>query len=310
MVNRDVHCKSQSVTLPDAPTLLDGQEGDNYTVELRPQIGMPVFSFNINEANEEKREIFANKDFRIAMSHAINRDEIDSAAYFDLGKAAAIHCVQPVPPFATEEQVNFYTEFDPATAGSMLDDIGLTDQDDDGMRDLPSGDKLILNLQFSTQGHPTAVAELMAQNWTDVGVETVIKEVTSDEYRAAQSTNELDVHTWAKGQPVAVVQGSAEEFTVPFGSFFSLRNGMLWWQYIDMNGAEGIEPPAWTAELQAKITEWQSYLPGTDESNALGKRGDRYRSEPVPIHRHRQRAEPDLPHQQAGEFPDAEDPVV
>ena len=270
MVNGEVDYKSQSINLPDAPTLLDGQEAGGYTVELRPQIGMPVFGFNVNVADEAKREIFANRDFRIAMSHAINREEINSVAFFDLGEPQAFIGFSPVPPFASEEQVGFATAFDPDTAGAMLDEIGLVDQDGDGFRDLPSGDKLTLNLQFSTQGLPTAVAELVAQHWSDAGVETTIKEVTSDEYRAAQSANELDVIAWLKGQPIPVVQGSGDNFIPPFDSYFGHRNGMLWAQYNDTNGAEGIEPPAWTAELEAKVTEWQSYLPGSDESNALG----------------------------------------
>jgi peptide/nickel transport system substrate-binding protein len=271
MVNGEIDYKAQSLTLPDAPTLLDNAEAGGYSVELRPQIGMPVFSFNVTVADEEKRALFNNRDFRLGMSHAINRDEINSVAYFDLGTPKAYVGFDPAPSFVTEEQLAYGTEYDPDLAAELLDSAGLTDVDGDGLRELPSGEDLVLNLQFSTQGIPTAVAELVAQDWTDIGVETVIKEVTSDEYRAAQSANELDVLAWTKGQPVPVVLGSAEEWVVPFAGYFGLRNGMLWAQYNDTDGAEGIKPPAWTAELEAKILEWQQYLPGSEESNRLGR---------------------------------------
>jgi peptide/nickel transport system substrate-binding protein len=271
MVNGEVTYKAQSVTLPDAPTLLDNQEAGNYTVELRPQIAMPVFSFNLTAEDEEKRALFNNRDFRVAMSHAIDRDEINSVAFFDLGEARAYLGFDPVPPFATEEQVNYLTEFDLDMAKSMLDAIGFTDQDGDGMRDLPSGEKLTLNLQFSTQGIPTAVAELVSQHWTNAGVETTIKEVTSDEYRAAQSANELDVLAWTKGQPIPVIQGNAEHWNPPFGDYFGLRNAMLWAQYLETNGEQGVEPPEWVAPLGEKIAEWQRYVPGTEESNQAGR---------------------------------------
>ncbi|MEL6582673.1 MAG: ABC transporter substrate-binding protein [Pseudomonadota bacterium] len=270
MVNGDVDYKSQSVTLPDAPTLLDAQERGDFTVVLRPQIGMPVVSFNVNATDLEKRAVFAERDFRIAMSHAINRDEINSVAFFDLGEPQQYIAFSPVPPFATEEQVNFATAFDPARAAALLDSVGVVDADSDGDRDLPSGAPLVLNLQFSTQGMATAVAELIAQHWTDVGVTTTIREVTSDEYRAAQTANELDVHVWTKGQPIPVVQSSLEEFIPPFANFFGLRNGMLWAQYLETGGAEGIAPPAWTETLTNQVTEWQSLLPGSAASNALG----------------------------------------
>ena len=270
LVNGEVDYKAQSVTLPDAPTLLDNQENGNYTVELRPQIAMPVFAFNMTAQDEERRALFNDRDFRVAMSHAIDRDEINNVAYFDLGEARAYIGFDPVPPFATEEQVEYLTEFDLETAKSMLDGIGLVDADGDGMRDLPSGEKLTLNLQFSTQGIPTTVAELVAQHWTNAGVETTIKEVTSDEYRAAQSANELDVLAWTKGQPIPVIQGNAEHWNPPFGDYFGLRNAMLWAQYLETDGAQGIAPPEWVAPLGDKIAQWQRHVPGTEASNRAG----------------------------------------
>ncbi|WP_068311346.1 ABC transporter substrate-binding protein [Polycladidibacter hongkongensis] len=270
MVNGEIDYKSQSVSLPDAPTLLDGQEKGNYAVDLRPTIGLASFAFNVTANDEEKRSIFANKDFRLAMSHAINRGEINSAAYFDLGQPSAYTAFDPAPSFITDEQKNYAIAFDAEKASRLLDKVGLKDIDGDGWRDLPSGKKLTLNLQFSTQGLPTTVAELVAQDWSNAGIQTVIKEVTSDEYRAAQSANELDVLAWNKGQPLPVIQGSAKDFVPPYDDFFGLRVGMPWVQYVDTNGAEGMEPPVWTKELAAKIQKWQSLVPGTDASNKLG----------------------------------------
>ena len=271
MVNGEIDYKAQSVTLPDAPTLLDGQETGGYIVELKPQIGMPAFSFNVTNTDPEKRELFGNRDFRVAMSYAINRAEINSVAFFDLGEARQYIGFDPVPPFATEEQVKYAIDYDPELAKSMLDEIGFVDRDGDGFRDLPSGAKLTLNLQFSTQGLSTAVAELVAQHWTDVGVETTIKEVTSDEVRAANSANELDVYGWTKGQPIPVIQGNARLWTPPYGDYFGHRAAMLWLQWIDSDGAEGIEPPQWVFDMRDKHTEWQKYQPGTEESNRLGR---------------------------------------
>ena len=69
----------------------------------------------------------------------------------------------------------------------------MKDTDGDGFRGLSSGDKLLLNMNFSTQGIAGQTVELVAQYWADVGIQSVIKEVTPDEYRSAQSSNQLDV---------------------------------------------------------------------------------------------------------------------
>ncbi|WP_349359548.1 ABC transporter substrate-binding protein [Stappia sp.] len=270
LINGEVDYKAQSVALPDAPTLLDKQEAGDYTVDLRPQISMPTFSFNVTANDPEKRALFNERDFRVAMSHAIDRAEINSVAYFDLGEPRQYLAFDPLPPFASADQARYATAFDPERAAALLDGIGLTDRDGDGLRDLPSGKKLTLNLQFSTQGIPTTVAELVARNWSDIGVETVVKEVTSDEYRAAQSANELDVLAWDKGQPLPVVQGDNKLFVPPFGDYFGHRNAMLWAQYLETEGAEGVEPPAWVGEMAAKVAEWQTHEIGSDASNRLG----------------------------------------
>ena len=78
-------------------------------------------------------------------------------------------------------------------AKSLLDEIGVVDTDGDGMRELPNGDKLTLNLQVATQGISIKIVELVGQSWRDVGINNTVKEVTTDEYRSAQSSNQLDV---------------------------------------------------------------------------------------------------------------------
>ena len=73
LVNAEVDYKSQSVQLPSAPMLLDGQEKGNYTIDLRPTFSMPVFSLNLTSEDPEKRKVFGDsltglfsKEFRDA----------------------------------------------------------------------------------------------------------------------------------------------------------------------------------------------------------------------------------------------------
>lgn len=272
LLNGEADYKSQSNQLPQAPALLDGQEAGDYTVSLRPQVTFDTFGFNHTAKDEEKRAIFSDANFSLAMSYAINRDELNEIANLGLGTPAQYIGFDPAPEFATPEQTSYATQYDTAKAAELLDGLGLKDVDGDGFRELPSGKKLVLNLQFSTQGIAVASAESVAQYWSDAGIQTTIKEVTSDEYRAAQSANELDVTAWQNGRPAATMQGNIDRLVVPFGSFFHQRNGMLWDRYINTDGAEGIKPPAWTEELAAVTREWQTTTPGSDEYNELGSK--------------------------------------
>ncbi|MEM9428550.1 MAG: ABC transporter substrate-binding protein [Pseudomonadota bacterium] len=271
LVNGEVDYKSQSVQLPSAPLLLENQEKGDYTIQLKPTIALPAFSFNVTSPDEAKRAVFNSVDFRRAMSVAINRDELNEIAFFGLGVPQAYLGFSPVPEFA-QEFATSGIEFDPEAATAALDALGMVDTDGDGFRELPNGDKVVLNMQFTTQGISGTVVEIVAQNWADVGLQTTVKEVTPDEYRAAQSANELDVQIWQQGTPVAIALGSSERFVPPYGSYFDHRVGMGWAEWIDSGGAAGIEPPQFAMDMIEDIAAFQQAVPGSADAAEIGAR--------------------------------------
>ncbi len=272
LVNSEVDYKSQALNLDYAPLLLENQEKGNFTVELKPEIALATFSFNVTSENLAKRAVFGNVKFREAMSVAMNRDEINNVVYFGLGQPQQYIAFSPTPSFVTEEMLQSYAQYDPALANKLLDEIGMVDIDGDGMRELPNGDKLVLNMQVATQGISIKLVELVGQNWKDVGIDNTVKEVTTDEYRSAQSSNQLDVTMYGKSQPLAVILGVSELFQPPFDNYFNLRSGMLWGEYIDTDGASGVKPPQYVYDMMDEIDAFQAAVAGSPESNAIGKK--------------------------------------
>ncbi|MEL6233873.1 MAG: ABC transporter substrate-binding protein [Pseudomonadota bacterium] len=272
LVNGEVDYKSQSVQLPSAPILLENQEKGDYTIQLKPTIAMPTFSFNVTSEDEGKRAVFSDVRFRRAMSIAINRDELNETVFFGLGEPKQYIGFSPAPDFVDPALISYAAEYDPATAGALLDEIGMADTDGDGFRELPNGESFILNLQFSTQGVAGEVVEFVGQYWAEVGIQTSVKEVTPDEYRSAQSANKLDVGMWGKGQPVAVVLGNNELWVPPFENYFGHRTGMLWAEWVESDGAAGVEPPADVKALMDDIAAFQAATPGSDAAAEIGAR--------------------------------------
>ena len=272
LVNGEADYKSQSLTLGSAPILLESQEKGDYSIQLKPTIAMPAFSFNVTSEDPAKRDLFGNVEFRKAMSIAINRDELNETSFFGQGEPKQYIGFSPTPSFVDPALTQLYTEYDPETAKAMLDDLGMADTDGDGFRELPSGEKLVLNMQFATQGIGGEVVELVAQYWSDIGVQTTVKEVTPDEYRSAQSSNQLDVGMWEKGQPVAIVLGNNELFVPPFENYFGHRVGMLWAEWVDSEGASGVEPPQWVKDMISDINAFQSAVPGSQEQAEIGSK--------------------------------------
>jgi len=272
LINAEADYKTQALNLDDVPLLLENQEAGDYTIAIRPQIRTGTFSFNVTSDDLGKREAFGDLRFRQAMSVAINRAEINDVAFFGLGTPGQYIPFSPTPSFVTEDMTQHYAQFDQDMANSLLDDMGMVDTDGDGMRELPNGEQIVINLQFSTQGISAKLVELVGQAWKEVGVNTVVKEVTTDEYRSAQSSNQLDVTMYAKGQPLAVILGNSELFTPPFENYFGQRTAMLWAEYIDSNGSAGEEPPAWVGTMATDIAAFQGATAGSDESNEIGAR--------------------------------------
>ena len=265
LVNAEVDYKAQSLQLPSAPLLLENQEAGDYTIDLRPEITIPTFSFNVTSEDLGKREVFGDLRFRQAMSIALNRDEINEIAFFGLGVPRQYIGFSPKPEFIDDAWLSHYIEYDPDRANALLDEIGMMDVDGDGFRELPNGEKIVLNLQFATQGIAGQVVELAGQYWAEVGVQTTVKEVTPDEYRSAQSANTLDVMMWRKSQPLAIVLGNNELWVPPFENYFGIRTGMLWAEWVDSGGSAGVEPPAYVLELIEDTNALQSATEGTEE---------------------------------------------
>ncbi|BBB30417.1 ABC transporter substrate-binding protein [Neptunomonas japonica] len=271
LIAGEVDYKAQAVNLPQAPVLLENKGQGKYEIALRPTIAQTTFAFNLTDKDEEKRAVFNDINFRRAMSVAMNRGQINEVAYFGLGKPMQYTGFDAdTTPFVTDELQKSWTQFDPKMAAELLDKAGVVDKDNDGVRDLPSGKKLELNIQYATQGTPTELAEIIANNWTDVGVKTTIKEVTSDEYRNSQTANDLSVLSWVMGRPLSNIASNIETLVPPYGGFFDLRTGMLWSQFLDTNGAEGVAPPATVAQMQKLAARFVTLKAGTPESNELG----------------------------------------
>ncbi|MGH8915559.1 MAG: ABC transporter substrate-binding protein, partial [Acidimicrobiia bacterium] len=131
------------------PVLIENQERGGYRVHLGPQqIGIGIVVNLGYEEDPEIGELFRNVAFRRAISMGIDRDQINEALLLGTGTPGS---VAPAPDnkfFPGDEWRTKWATHDPAEANRLLDQIELTDRDDDGFRLLPSGqDRIRLAFQ-------------------------------------------------------------------------------------------------------------------------------------------------------------------
>jgi peptide/nickel transport system substrate-binding protein len=130
---------------------------------------------NLNYEDETWRKVMQDVRFRRALSLAINRREINMAAFFGLGHPSA-DTMLPQSPLFRPEYRDAWIAHDPAQANAILDEMGLDKRDDDGFRLLPDG--RVAQVIVESAGESTLdtdVLELIADYWREIGIPLYIR---------------------------------------------------------------------------------------------------------------------------------------
>ena len=186
-----------------------------------------------------KAEIYRNKDFRIGLSHAIDRQELIDVVFLGQGEP---HQIAPRPdsPLYDEELAKQYTEYDPDLANKHLDMV-LPDKDAEGFRLRPDNGerfKVVVDVNRDFKADWVDMAELIEGYWEAVGIDITL-DVISDAVSVARRTDpDRDVFLWL------AENGSGRlPLLLPEG-IMNRERSMSWMEYYTSDGAEGEEPPA------------------------------------------------------------------
>ena len=131
-----------------------------------------ILMMNLNHEDPVKREVIGNEDFRIGVSHAMNRQEIIDLLYFGAGDPAQTAPVKSSDLY-NEEWAKQFTEYDVDLANEYLDKV-LPEKDAEGFRIGPDGNRFTLIFLvadvFGLQ-YPDAM-ELIQTYARDVGLDS------------------------------------------------------------------------------------------------------------------------------------------
>jgi peptide/nickel transport system substrate-binding protein len=183
--------RPQNFGIADKPILFENQEAGDYRfIELSADVGAAhAIHLNLTTQDQVRQELFTDKDFRIALSHAINRPELIDIIYVGQGEPFQV-APRPESKFYDEAFAHQYTEYDPDLANQMLDALGLTERNDQGIRLMSDGNPLSIQVDVRTDTTIQADSlELIAGYWADVGVELRINVIDSALYRERQVAN-------------------------------------------------------------------------------------------------------------------------
>ena len=110
-----------------------------------PEPNVGDIQLNLTIEDPIKRQVFRDKRFRFALSHALDRNMINELAYLGLLYPAQV-APSPLSPFYHERLSNTAIEYDTDKANALLDEMGLDKRGGDGFRLGPDGKDFQINM--------------------------------------------------------------------------------------------------------------------------------------------------------------------
>ena len=247
---------------PNRAVFFDNQETGNYRFVdvVNSDLNLMLLHMKLNHPVADRAAIMLNKDFRIGLSHAMNRQNIIDTVFIGQGVPFQ-QSPRPESPFYSETLATQYTEFSVEKAVEALDKA-LPDKDADGFRLGADGQPFVFNVLVNEGFRPDWVDAMgiVKLNWEAVGVKTNLVIVPDDIWRQRIQEDDVDAYVWAGENGTGLLPlVSAGEY-VPDAAW-----GWRAWEAITFKGQTEtpnapVEPPAQMQEQLRLTNELQQAI--------------------------------------------------
>jgi peptide/nickel transport system substrate-binding protein len=199
----------QAMTAAQDPTstfsVAWGPETLGYDVEFNYSLGVGLQD---QDRDTAIRTLFRDLRFRQALSYATDRDGIAQSIMkgpFLRGWAGGLF---PGAPDFDKNSVVYYP-YDEASANTLLDEIGLKDTNNDGVREWASGPTagqpvVIQLLASQDQAETQSVAEALVNQWGTVGIKVNEKIIDSQTSTNTMADGSWDMRVYRQDQAFAL----------------------------------------------------------------------------------------------------------
>lgn len=224
------------------PLIMEHRErGDFRVFPIIPtDTNLYTIFLNFHHQDPILRQLFRNKQFRVALSVAIDRNMINELLKKGLGTPS-----QGVPgpgPWYDPRLVKLYTEHDPKKANELLDEIGLRWDRNREFRLRPDGERLRIVISVFAGWPPRSVEamELVRGNWKEIGLDAVVSPAARELWftRATAAHHDVAAHSLATAWPG---NPPLHLSLFPLGTWYF--TAPMWGHWFATDGEAGEEPP-------------------------------------------------------------------
>jgi peptide/nickel transport system substrate-binding protein len=245
----DIDFESRHTTsATNLPLYVEGQEQGEFHISSREKLVGNQFNISLNLTHEDpaKREIFGNRDFRAALSMALDRQAMIDLLFFGNGEPQQVS-PRKGTPFYHEQLATQFIEYDIEAANALLDGMGLDKRGGNGFRTMPDGSPLVVTLAaVNALGAHGDAAELITQYWQAIGIDARLSSMDRTRFYEEKTNNAHDAVIWgATSGGIDIYIDPRDYFPFSTESNFAIEWGKY---YID---AGGEEPPQYVKDQWA-----------------------------------------------------------
>jgi len=235
---------------------------------------------NSASVDPQKGQLLSNKDFRIALSHAINREELSEIVY-NVGEFKVKPAQQSpleASPFYHERLANQYLEYDTALADKILDELGISARGADGYRLGPDGEQMTFQITIPTYNDTWVdVGNIVAGYWKAVGLNVEARAVDPEFGNQLCVSNEVEIYIVSTGSGGLITANldHITSYSMGQGGWYQYW-ALAWSRYISSDGADGVEPPDYAYEMRDLRSQVLASKTVAEQKDNMKKLLDKY----------------------------------
>jgi peptide/nickel transport system substrate-binding protein len=203
VTNGEIDMQARHMQVGDIPLYKASEAQGDYKTVIAKNAGHVAMQLNLSTKNELLNEFFNQRNARLAISHAIDRDRINELVFNGLMKPRQ-YSPLPMSPQYYEKAAVSHLEYDPDMANQLLDEAGYV-KGADGIRLHKDGKTPISFIVEGTEaaGTPTEDAALLVtEDLAKIGLKMTYTYAERALYTQHYTANDIEAAWWGGDRTV------------------------------------------------------------------------------------------------------------
>lgn len=204
IINGEIDYQQRHTSIANYTLYKENEASGDYQVMLGVSASHQALQLNLATKEPKLNEFFNTRDVRIAVSLAMNREEVNELVFNGMMTPRQYSPLKMSPNYY-DKLTNAYIEYDPDKANELLDAAGYDKRDADGMRMWKDGSgaiSFIIEGTYETGTPDEDAVQLVVGYLNAVGIKATYKYFERALYSEHYTNNEIEAAYWGGDRTV------------------------------------------------------------------------------------------------------------